>query len=205
MKIICLEGIDGSGKSAVLEYLKENLHSRMHCSLYFNSFPSDSFTGLEAKKLLHSNEPGQEAIAQAFVRDFASVIENMNKHSSNETVLIVDRYLPSYIAYQGHVIGALKATEIICGQDARLPEWDFAIYLNCDLEKAYERISSRKASLNNVIDNQDKEFFSAIKQRYEYLFANSGKPVVEIDSNKSIDTVCLEAKEAIEMFLNALQ
>lgn len=100
---ICLEGIDGSGKSTQLELLGKWLED---CGLNVTCIrePTDSMVGKLIRKMLRSpsakDESFQRTLALLFAADRTLLMDTIHKEEEMNRIILSDRSFYSSLAYQ---------------------------------------------------------------------------------------------------------
>jgi len=192
-KLIFLFGIDGSGKSTMLEMLKNSkLKNTIYTSCMKNAIFEEELYKAEA--ILHFSR--SEVFSHEFkhVLHIGSVIYNMYDKIipvlNNGKNVILDRYTicikqftdlflkPSYNCLS-------KALDC-------LPTPDLGIYLDVEIETAVKRIEQRSIKTGIPPHYSESKKALIMKQTtYETQIPNEAYPIVKIDANKCIDEVYL--------------
>lgn len=204
VKCFSIEGIDGSGKTTVLNKIKEFLKEK-----------NIDFTV--------SREPGGEPIAEE-IRNILLNNKNTNMDYRTETLLfaasraqhlkekvlplieqgklvILDRYIHSSLAYQGYArgVGIKKVLEINkFATNGFIP--DFVLYIDLAPETAAERTKNRK--YNNRLDKESIEFYKKVREGYLKLFEMFPEQMVLIDGSKTPEEVFRQVKKVLIEKLN---
>ena len=151
-----IEGLDGSGKTTLINYLKEHINVT-----FITAF--DSTQGKKVKEYLLINpnisiEEKGKLISDVFIKTYYESIYNKG-------IVIVDRWVPSFYCYQ-HCRRNKENKELFLKSfDYRhsvIPRPDFTIYLNVSKELLVERIRSR-----SIVDTLDSYFIKNIDYIYD--------------------------------------
>jgi len=191
--LICIEGIDASGKTTQAKLLVENLTARGYEAVYTTE-PSKGFYGRILRKKILRREKRVPAVVEAllFAVDRLDHIEREIKPElTRGRIVVSDRYVYSSIAYQGAAGLNLEWIEKI-NRWALKP--DLAIYLDVPAEVVIERIK-RKRSVMETLQNQRRV-------RNVYLKLVSEGKLVFVDGNRPIKIV---EKEVLQKVLNFLK
>jgi dTMP kinase len=176
---ICIEGLDGSGKTTQAVLLTERLHKRYNA--IYTSEPSNGKTGTFIRDCcLYEKKRLPTAVeALLFAADRIEHVENEIKPALAEGKLVIcDRYLYSSLAYQG---SAGLSLEWIKSVNSHALQPDFAIFIDVSPELVLERLQ-RKKSVMETLETQQKV-------REVYLkFVETGE-LVRIDGDKPKDVV----------------
>jgi len=185
---INIEGIDGSGKTSIINYLKTKFNN-----IYFTKEPTDNFEFNKLKKL--DNE--YDSIYNFFLFTYDRLNHQKYLEENKNNIIISDRYISSSIAYEGPLINKFfnNIDETIkwilyVSKMIKLP--DIIIYLDLDIDIAMERIKNNRKNLNknNKILSilEEKNNLKNVKIYYDYFFKNLNKFV-----DKKIDIIRLNA------------
>ena len=106
MKLFVIEGVDGSGKSTQIKLLKEYFSSRgYHCEyLHFPRTDAPYFGELIARFLRGEfgsiNEVDPYIVAMLYAGDRKDASDEIRNWLNNKSIVLLDRYTYSNIAYQ---------------------------------------------------------------------------------------------------------
>ncbi|BDU62524.1 thymidylate kinase [Candidatus Borrelia fainii] len=136
----CIEGIDGSGKTSIIQKLQKLCNNKMR--YYFTKEPSQGVIGEFIRQQLTNfkNPLRKISLAYLYVADRYEHLYNTNNGiieilNKGKTKVITDRYLFSSIAYQGELGYKLN-------KDFPLPEKLF--FIKTDPSIAYKRIQENR-------------------------------------------------------------
>ena len=157
VKIIAIDGLDGSGKSTFcrkyVSYLKDlNLHTRKNEKVYIESFHLPDYetpTGLKIKENLKS---GNIDYRENALMNMLNMKEFFAKHkerwdSNKNTIVVLDRYILSTLLYSLPFIEEkdLFYMEFKNKQlEYTLPNPDLQVYFYCDKFIQEERLQRRE-------------------------------------------------------------
>jgi dTMP kinase len=176
---ICIEGLDGSGKTTQAQLLTEKL-SKEHSAVY-TAEPSQGKIGtfIRDRCLYEGKRLPTEAEALLFAADRIEHIQNEVAPALAEGKIVVcDRYIYSSLAYQGSAGLSLAWIKTL---NARALQPDFSIFIDVPPERVLERLQ-RKKSVMETLEIQKKV-------REVYLkFVDEGE-LIRIDGDKPKDEV----------------
>ncbi len=188
---ICIEGLDGSGKTTQAQILTERLN-KSHPTI-LTAEPSHGKTGTYIREccLYEKKRLPTTAEALLFAADRIEHVENEIKPALAEgKVVICDRYLYSSLAYQGSAglnLGWIKRINSY----ALKP--DYAIFIDVPPERVLERLQ-RKKSVMETLEIQQKV-------REVYLnFVKKGALIL-IDGDRTKDEVADALFSKVQGFL----
>ena len=180
---ICIEGLDGSGKTTHAHRLVRNLQKKELEAIYTTE-PSRGELGKFIRSSVLEGEKRVPRVLETvlFAVDRVEHLEKMVKPALQQGKIVVsDRYIYSSLAYQGSA--GLDVNWIKEINSFVLPA-DIAIYIDVPPEVVVKRIK-RKKSVMERLETQRKV------QEVYMMFVNSGKliridgdrPKVEVEQN----------------------
>ena len=172
---ICIEGLDGSGKTTQAGLLTKRL-CKSHNAVY-TSEPSHGKTGTFIREccLYGEERLPTEAEALLFAADRIEHVENEIKPALEEGKLVIcDRYVYSSLAYQGSAGLSLDWIKTI---NARALQPDFGIFIDVAPERVLERLQ-RKKSVMETLETQQKvrEVYLKFVEKGELIRIDGDKP-----------------------------
>ena len=191
---ICIEGLDGSGKTTQAQILTERL-SKSHNAVY-TAEPSHGTTGTFIRECCLYKEKRLPTATEAllFAADRVEHVENEIKPALADGKLVIcDRYLYSSLAYQGSAGLSLAWIKKI-NSCALQP--DFAVFIDALPERVLERLQ-RKKSVMETLETQKKV-------REVYLnFVRAGQLVL-IDGDRPVGEVADALLNKVQSFLGTM-
>ncbi len=202
--IISIEGGDGSGKSIMIERIRE----------YFEK---------EAIPHVITREPGGVAISEA-IREILLNRGNTEMDSKTEALLfaaarrqhlvekvipamkegkivLFDRYVDSSVVYQGYVrnIGMEKVYELnLFATEGFLP--GLTLILDVEPEIGRKRITDNQRE-EDRLDLEDLDFHQKVREGYLILAKENPDRIKVVDANKTIDEVFEDILSLVRKFL----
>lgn len=195
--LICIEGLDKSGKTTQSFLLVEALKKEGFDAVYTSEPSSGEIGKFIRRYVLRREEKRIPAIVEAllFAADRADHVEREIKPLLEEGKIIVsDRYLYSSIAYQG---AAGLDVEWIKEINKAAPEPDLAIYIDVPVEVAVMRFRRRKE--RTIMENPEIQR----KVREIYLKLVKDGKLVMIDGNRSIKSVSSQIQKTVLEYLRS--
>jgi len=190
--LICVEGLDGCGKTTQTRLLVERLEKKGYDAIY-TAEPSRGKIGSFIKKYCLHGETRVSSIVEAllFAADRFEHVEKEVISALNEGKLVVsDRYVYSSLAYQGAARLDLEWIEKI-NEHAIRP--DLALFIDVEPETVIHRLKPRKSIMENLGTQR--------KVREVYMkFVEKGE-LVKIDGNKSKQKVADDILRVVLGFL----
>lgn len=199
MTLLTLEGLDGSGKSSILEAIKQE-----YPNVVTTSEPTDREYGKLVRENL-SQDTNELMDFYLFMADRMDHINNLIKPADNNGKLVVsDRYADSTRAYQPVALtGDDKPFD--SPWDAKswiehtMAPWnyepDLTIYVDISVDTAIERCEGDEKY-------EQREFLESVKDNYDALADSStyGHRIVKVDGEQSEEDMVKSALGAIESF-----
>ncbi len=190
---ICIEGLDGSGKTTQAKLLANKLR-KSHIAVY-TAEPSQGKIGAFIRKRCLYGEKRLSSVVEAllFAADRIEHVETEVLPALHQGKLVIsDRYLYSSIAYQGAAGLSLEWIEKI-NEHALRP--DLAVFIDVAPKTAIQRLKPNKSLMENLETQQ--------KVRKIYLkFVEKGL-LTRINGDQPKNEVAKELYAVVMKFLNA--
>jgi dTMP kinase len=190
-KYIVFEGIDGAGKSTLIEKLAYHLKSK-NKNVYTTFEPTSNPLGSLIRHALGGRVKfSEETIAALFLADRLDHLQNETngilKYINNGTTVIGDRYyLSSYAYHVPHVsLDWVVNANQVC---ADLIRPDITFFIDISVEESLKRITANRQELD-MFENKDR----LTKVRNNYYAAiqkvKDKENIIMIDGEQSPDQV----------------
>jgi dTMP kinase len=193
-QLITLEGLDGSGKSTVIEGLQ-----RRHPDWCFTCEPTTSWYGDAVRRSVESDAADPIAELFLFIADHAEHLRTTIRPGLEAgEVIISDRYVDSRIAYQ-----AVTLTDTIEAPAAFIAAVhepftilpDLTIFLEIDAETA-----ARRSGATNKFEQV--AHLQHVGRQYERLIQEAPDRFVRIDATSPPAEVLVAVERAVEALLH---
>jgi dTMP kinase len=191
---ICVEGLDGCGKTTQTKLLVKRLRKMGYDALY-TAEPSCGRIGLFIKKYCLHGEKRTSAVVEAllFAADrFEHVEREVAPALNSGKIVVSDRYVYSSLAYQGAAGLDLKWIKQL-NEHAVQP--NLAIFIDVKPEAVIQRLKSKKSVMENLATQR--------KVREVYLRFVEGGELVKIDGSKPKGKVADNILKVVLEFLKA--
>ncbi|MBI5228207.1 dTMP kinase [Candidatus Micrarchaeota archaeon] len=179
-KLVVFEGLDGSGKSAQIDLLKEKFPE-----LVLFKFPTRNYPMLNdylEKKI--SIDP--KSLFLLFLADIAEQQQKIKESLDAGKLVVLDRYVFSTIAYECNGIDHQRAKKIVESVGYLVP--DLVILLDIDGKTSQERKKKQKQ-----LDRYEENIIYLDKVRENFLKLDSEKFLTKnwhkINANKDISQI----------------
>ncbi len=190
--LIAIEGIDGSGKSTIANYLKEELEKEGFRVVVFKE-PTNSIYGQKIRQSFNNRLDAHKEL-ELFLLDRKHDVErNILPALKKGYIIVMDRYYYSTIAYQG--ARGIDIDKIKKMNEKIAPKPDLVIILDVKPEIGIRRIKERGDKPNKF---EDLEYLEKVRKIFLELKDDN---IVIVDANKNIELVKNEVLKAIKKFL----
>lgn len=154
---IVFEGIDGSGKSTASKKLKDYYGD----DAILIAMPSGLPTGIKVREEINRNNSDDSKIKDLLIDDFNVAIREVIRPALElGKIVICDRYIQSFIAYQSVMLSEEIVQESLKKID--LIEPDLVFFLDVEPEIALSRINREKDS----IEKKGIDFFHKVRSKF---------------------------------------
>lgn len=191
-KFIVIEGMDGSGKSSVLDYLKKNCEQDKFA---FVNDPGGTKIGDKIRTiLLDSKNTNMNPVSELmlFVASRAQLVNEVIKPTLETKHVISDRFTLSTLVYQYGVkhLGDLNAVVEFGLKDFKP---DLILLLDVEPAISFKRISERNL---DRMENKGNDYLTGVRNRY-LKYAKSMKNVQIIDASRPFGMVATDIYQRI--------
>ena len=188
--LVTLEGLDGSGKTTVVEALRESRPNAV-----FTREPTESWYGEAVRRSLGDDDADPVAELFLYTADHAAHLERVVRPALDRDDLVVsDRYTDSRYAYQGASLDGVldRPMEFVRGiHRAFTREPDATIYLDLDPETAAAR-----AGADNKFERA--AFLAEVQSNYERLVDHEPERFVRVDATRPPEEVIAAVEATLE-------
>jgi dTMP kinase len=198
-----VEGIEGSGKSTLVELLAAHLRARGH-GVVTTREPGGTALGNRLRAAFVDPETAIDPIAEAFVvnasraQHVGEVIEPALRAGRH---VLCDRFAAATLAYQGYGRGvALSALHALASVATRGREPDLTLLLDVSVALSRERVAARVRESGVAADRLEREdgaFHERVRAGYLAL-ASGDERFVTLDGGRPPEEVLQAASRALE-------
>jgi len=198
-KLICIEGIDGSGKTTQVNLLAKALRGRGYDVVILRE-PTDGVYGRKIRKMIEEGKTDPEELFKLFLKDRKENIEkNILPALKNGKIVIMDRYYISTLVYQSEV-GIERILE--AHEKISAPKPDLVIILDIPVDEALRRLKVKSCDSferREILEKHRKQYEKIAK----YLREKEKMNVVIIDATGSEEEVHKKVlREVLEVIKN---
>lgn len=202
---ITFEGNEGSGKTTVIQAIKEMLVSSGF-SVTLTREPGGSKIAEQIRNIiLDKNNTEMDAKTEALLLAAARkqhLVEVVLPALKQNHIVLCDRYVDSSLAYQGHArgIGIEEVYQMnLFATDHLLP--DLTIYIDITPELGLNRIASNNRNVNRL-DLENLKFHQLVHEGYAIIQNMFQDRIVRVDGNQTKENVIEDSKQIVMTFLN---
>ena len=168
-KFIVVEGLDGSGKTTLIENIVNSLDGLISIKSLIDTLPRGKcIRECIGNKEYYGNDL---SIALLYLSETTRVKDKIVQYLENGINIIVDRWFYSTMAYTNN-----KYIDIIDNVSKYLPNIDMTIYVDVDLDTIVKRLSNKLGE--DVFTNKDKlikvgNCYKELKMCNQIIFNNN--------------------------------
>ena len=190
---ITFEGVEGCGKSTILEKIYEQLIKEGYSCITTREPGGVKIAEDIRNILLSKNNTNIDKRTEALL--FAAsrrqhLVEKVWPALKENKIVLCDRFIDSSLAYQGGAgkLGVENVLNInLFAIDNTMP--DLTILFDIDPILGLERINKNKNREINRLDLQDKEYYDLTRNTYLEIYKKYPDRIKLIDASKTIDEV----------------
>ena len=182
--IIVFEGIEASGKSSSIKFLKKYLKSNKIKFINFREPGGTNFSEKLRNLILNKKfKINKKTELLLYLAARSENYENIIKKNRGKKIIIIDRFTDSTLAYQ-HYGKSIKKNIITklneFVTDNLKPDLTFLKIVNNKNRK--KRLKTRK--FNNKLDKLEDKFYNDVQLGFLKLSKNKNKKYIILDTNK---------------------
>lgn len=190
---IAFEGIDGSGKSSIIEALK---NAPFADKLSFSCEPQRKDFGKVVRDYLSDHKMDNLAIVMAIAADRENHLNDVKAEIAKGKLCITDRYLMSSYAYQH--LDAVKVNQWF-------PRAEYTFYFDLPVDVALERSKPREVKkedkgLAELFEN--RKALESVKEYYDDLIQIGLFNTIYINANRPFEEVLFDVTQHLMRILH---
>jgi dTMP kinase len=202
--LISFEGIEGSGKSTQIQLLKEHLKQKNYRVLLLRE-PGGTTFGENLRSAILNSQETISPLSEAFL--FASSRSQLLSEKvlpfleTSNSVVILDRYIDSSIAYQGFAreLGMQTILDIHAfGHLKTVPQ--LTLYLKIDLETSMKRQDAR-GNKKDYFEKENLGFYSKLIEGYNACAAVFTNRIKTVDATQDMKSVTVSITKHVDELL----
>ena len=199
--LITLEGVEGSGKSTLIQYLKELIEG-IGKKVIVTREPGGIEISEQIRSVILDTENTKmdgrtEALLYAAARR-QHLVERIIPALKEGNVVLCDRFIDSSLAYQGYARG-LGIDEVLSINEFAIGSFmpNLTLYLDLDPQIGLSRIRKNKGREVNRLDLEEISFHLKVREGYEEVIKRFPDRIVRVDANQELDKVLLDTKQIL--------
>ena len=203
---ITFEGVDGSGKSTVLQNITERLKEDGFNNFILTREPGGSKISEQIRKIILDKDNKEEDLKTEALLYAASrrqhLVEIVEKALNESKLVLSDRYIDSSLVYQGYARGigieeVLKINEFAI--DGRYPDLTFLFDLKPEI--GLQRIQKGRNDKTDRLDEEKLSFHQKVYEGYKIIEKMFKDRIFTVDASKDIDTVTSSVYNKLTSFI----
>jgi len=198
-RFITLEGLEGSGKSSVISFLKRYLEEKGFKVAMFRE-PGSTKIGEKIRKILLDKKNKRLAPYTELLLYLAArtqlIEEKLIRAFKDYDFVICDRFFDSTLVYQGYALGLKRTAEEAVKIFSLGIVPDLTIILDVDVKRSLKRLKSK-----DRIEARPLKFHYLLKIGYRRLWRKYPKRIHLVSSENDLRDVFKDVKKIIDNFL----
>jgi dTMP kinase len=200
---ITIEGLEGSGKSSVINFLKNYLASRNFSVRIFRE-PGSTYIGEKIRAILldrRNKELTRHTELLLYLAARTQLIEEMLAEALTKyDFVICDRFFDSTIVYQGHALGLGDIVDKSVKMFALGLVPDLTLVLDTEPQEGLARIPDK-----DRIELRPITFHNKLRKGYLELAAKNPKRIKVIDAGGKLDDIYPRVEKVLNTYVKKLR
>jgi dTMP kinase len=197
---IVIEGLDGTGKTTAINYLKDKLINNDYKVIIVRGLGTGHL-GLQIREVYLNNQLNEELKPIYMAVSLSECYTAILKYLDEGYVVLSDRFIGSYYSYNcvaNNDVTALNIFKNVLNNEDVFKGSDVEIFVNSDLPIIKRRLSDRNDS--NYIDRSTDNYFLEVYGGYqEYKLMTNSTRQIDIYNNSSIEDF---NKKLLDLYLD---
>lgn len=204
--LITLEGVEGSGKSTMIRYLKDFLESRGKSVVVTREPGGIDIAEQIRSVILDKNNTKMDGRTEALLYAAARrqhLVEKIIPSLTEGKIVLCDRFIDSSLAYQGHARG-LGIDEVLTINEFAIGTFmpNLTLYLDLDPQTGLSRIRKNEEREVNRLDLEEIHFHVQVREGYEEVLKRFPKRIIRVNANQEIEKVVSDSNKVLMERLN---
>jgi dTMP kinase len=190
---ITLEGVEGSGKSTIINFIKDSLETSGRKVVVTREPGGIDIAEQIRSVILDKNNTKMEGRTEALLYAAARrqhLVEKVIPSLNEGNIVLCDRFVDSSLAYQGYARG-LGIDEVFSVNKFAIGDLmpDLTLYLDLDPQIGLNRIAKNKGREINRLDLEEINFHIKVREGYEEVLKMFPERIIRIDANQEVGKV----------------
>ncbi len=200
---ITLEGIDGCGKSSIMEEIKKYLGS-LNREFVVTRDPGGTNIANQIRQVIldpSNTEMNDKTEAMLYAASRCQMFHEIIEPAlTSGKVVLADRYIDSSFVYQGigRGLGIEKILELNSFVTHRMP--DLTIFIDVSPEITIPRIAKNRDELDRL-ESEDMSFYTNVYNAYREVASSFRDRIKVIDGNQPLESLIDDCISLIKSFL----
>ncbi|WHY00776.1 dTMP kinase [Neobacillus sp. DY30] len=198
---ITLEGVEGSGKSTIINFIKDSLETGGKKVVVTREPGGIDIAEQIRSVILDKKNTKMEGRTEALLYAAARrqhLVEKVIPSLNEGYIVLCDRFVDSSLAYQGYARG-LGINEVYSINKFAIGDLmpDLTLYLDLDPQIGLSRIAKNKEREINRLDLEEINFHVNVREGYEEVMKMFPERMVRIDANQEVGKVMADITEVL--------
>lgn len=200
-------GIDGSGKSTVINHLKKYFDSQTDYWAYERSFKNNGKRILENIAMKHGHKRAEDYYLHDSIEisNALELVQNINASlsyldSESNQIFFVDKY---YTKWLSDILG-IKSYDKVKEIYGYLPKPTLSFYLHVSVPTAFSRLTNRDKGDQILTLEKPQQKLAKLYNNFEEIINNDSNNYIKIDAEKNIYKIITEIKGIILENINQI-
>jgi dTMP kinase len=198
---ITLEGVEGSGKSTIINFIKDSLETSGKKVVVTREPGGIDIAEQIRSVILDKNNTKMEGRTEALLYAAARrqhLVEKVIPSLNEGNIVLCDRFIDSSLAYQGYA-RRLGINEVLFVNKFAIGDLmpDLTLYLDLDPQVGLNRIAKNKGREINRLDLEEINFHVKVREGYEEVLKMFPERMVRIDANQDIGEVMADINKVL--------
>ena len=198
---ITLEGVEGSGKSTIINFIKDSLETSGRKVVVTREPGGIDIAEQIRSVILDKNNTKMEGRTEALLYAAARrqhLVEKVIPSLKEGNIVLCDRFVDSSLAYQGYARG-LGIDEVFTVNKFAIEDLmpDLTLYLDLDPQIGLNRIAKNKGREINRLDLEEINFHIKVREGYEEVLKMFPERMVRIDANQEVGKVVADINRVL--------
>jgi len=193
---ITVEGLEASGKSSVIAFLKRYLKKRGHSVCVLRE-PGSTVIGEKIRRILLDKKNTQMSSYTELLLYLAArtqlIEEKLKGAVDTYDFVICDRFFDSTLVYQGYALGLGAIAERAVKEFSLGLCPDLTFVLDAPVKKTLKRIS-----VKDRIESRSVSFHNKLRRGYKKLAKQFPRRIRLVGAHKDLDEVCAQVAKICE-------